>query len=140
MSCLRTFGSPRESHTGGLPAGGSEASRLGTGPWCKAFRVRPQGGGPLILPPGPATWLPRSRLSQHKLEDLEMAERKREGSTNPLMPDATGAMNPGDDASPGTAGTGEDVCPECSGTGRIAAGECKNCGGSGKVIKGIAGG
>src|SRR5688500_1331085 len=45
------------------------------------------GGFPLILPPGPATWLPRSRLNQHKLEDLEMAERKREGSTSPLMPD-----------------------------------------------------
>ena len=51
-----------------------------------------------------------------------------------------GMTNPGDDAPPGTPGTGEDVCPECSGTGQGRGQECVNCGGTGKVIKGIAGG
>ena len=49
-------------------------------------------------------------------------------------------MNPGDEARPGTPGTGEDVCPECSGSGRKGGAKCDNCGGTGKVIKGISGG
>lgn len=49
-------------------------------------------------------------------------------------------LNPGDDAAPGTPGTGEDICPECSGTGRLESRECQNCGGTGRVIKGLAGG
>lgn len=48
-------------------------------------------------------------------------------------------MNPGDEAPPGTPGTGEDICPECNGTGRIDDRRCINCGGTGKVIKGIGG-
>ncbi|WP_241665517.1 DUF2934 domain-containing protein [Teichococcus oryzae] len=49
-------------------------------------------------------------------------------------------LNPGDDAAPGTPGTGEDVCPECQGSGRVANGACRKCGGTGIVIKGMAGG
>jgi hypothetical protein len=49
-------------------------------------------------------------------------------------------MNPGDVAPPGTPGTGEDICPDCQGTGRLHNAPCQNCGGTGKVIAGIAGG
>ncbi|HYZ34281.1 MAG TPA: hypothetical protein VE684_18585 [Crenalkalicoccus sp.] len=49
-------------------------------------------------------------------------------------------LNPGDAAPPGTPGTGEAICPECQGSGRIAGGPCRNCGGTGKVIQGLAGG
>jgi hypothetical protein len=49
-------------------------------------------------------------------------------------------LNPGDEAAPGTPGTGEDICPDCNGRGRLANGKpCANCGGSGKIIKGIGG-
>ena len=49
-------------------------------------------------------------------------------------------MNPGDEAKPGTPGSGEDICPECNGKGRTARGEaCRNCGGTGKIIRGIGG-
>jgi DnaJ-class molecular chaperone len=53
---------------------------------------------------------------------------------------ASQATNPGDDAAPGTPGTGEDICPRCQGQGRIDNNECENCGGTGIVIKGLAGG
>jgi len=49
-------------------------------------------------------------------------------------------LNPGDDAPPGTPGTGENVCPECQGSGKLRGEECQNCGGTGIVIEGIAGG
>ncbi len=49
-------------------------------------------------------------------------------------------LNPGDDAAPGTPGTGEDVCPVCQGKGKASNGPCPNCGGTGIVIKGVAGG
>ncbi len=52
--------------------------------------------------------------------------------------DKTG-MNPGDEAPAGTPGTGEDVCPVCHGGGHISNRPCENCGGSGKVIRGIGG-
>lgn len=49
--------------------------------------------------------------------------------------------NPGDEAAPGTPGTGENLCPHCSGRGRHDDGsECSVCGGTGKVIEGLAGG
>ena len=49
-------------------------------------------------------------------------------------------MNPGDEAKPGTPGTGEDICPECNGKGKTAGGEkCRNCGGTGKIVRGIGG-
>jgi RecJ-like exonuclease len=49
-------------------------------------------------------------------------------------------LNPGDEARPGTPATGENICPECDGKGRTARGEtCRNCGGTGKVIRGIGG-
>lgn len=48
-------------------------------------------------------------------------------------------LNPGDEAAPGTRGTGEDVCPKCNGSGRDGDAECENCGGLGKVIRGIGG-
>jgi len=49
-------------------------------------------------------------------------------------------INPGDDAPPGTPGTGENACPKCQGKGRIENSECPDCGGTGIVIKGVAGG
>ncbi|WP_159347618.1 hypothetical protein [Roseomonas harenae] len=52
----------------------------------------------------------------------------------------TGRLNPGDDAAPGTPGTGEDVCPQCQGKGRLGTSDCPTCGGTGIVIKGVAGG
>lgn len=68
-----------------------------------------------------------------------MPEQKRQGVTDPRLPNAAGNY-PSDDAPPGTPGTGENVCPECGGTGRIQGGDCTNCGGTGKIIKGVAGG
>lgn len=44
-------------------------------------------------------------------------------------------LNPGDEAAPGTPGTGEDICPLC----RIMRSRCPNCGGTGKIIRGIGG-
>jgi DnaJ-class molecular chaperone len=52
----------------------------------------------------------------------------------------TGKLNPGDDAAPGTPGTGDDACPKCSGSGKVQGVPCQNCGGTGIVTKGIAGG
>ena len=49
-------------------------------------------------------------------------------------------MNPGDEAPPGTPGTGEDICPQCHGSGKIEGEACGDCGGTGKVIRGISGG
>jgi DnaJ-class molecular chaperone len=49
-------------------------------------------------------------------------------------------LNPGDVAAPGTPGTGEAVCPDCQGSGKRAGQPCPNCGGTGIVIAGIAGG
>lgn len=48
-------------------------------------------------------------------------------------------LNPGDEAPPGTPGTGEDICPLCHGHGRIMHTRCPNCGGSGKIVRGIGG-
>ena len=52
-----------------------------------------------------------------------------------------GPTNPGDEAAPGTPGTGENICPHCNGRGRHDDGsECPVCGGTGKVVEGLAGG
>jgi len=49
-------------------------------------------------------------------------------------------LKPRDEARPGTPGTGEDICPECNGKGKTARNEpCRNCGGTGKVVRGIGG-
>ena len=57
------------------------------------------------------------------------------------MADSNQDSNPGDEAAPGTPGTGENLCPHCSGRGRHDDGsECAVCGGTGKVIEGLAGG
>lgn len=48
--------------------------------------------------------------------------------------------NPGDEAAPGTPGTGENLCRECDGTGQRDGTPCPACGGTGKVIEGLAGG
>jgi hypothetical protein len=50
------------------------------------------------------------------------------------------AAHPGDDAAPGAPGTGEDVCPACKGSGEVEGRPCPECGGTGKVIKGVGGG
>ena len=48
--------------------------------------------------------------------------------------------NPGDEAAPGTPGTGENLCPHCGGSGEHDGVPCEACGGTGKVIEGLAGG
>jgi len=48
--------------------------------------------------------------------------------------------NPGDEAKPGTPGTGENICPHCNGRGEHGGRTCELCGGTGKVIEGLAGG
>lgn len=59
--------------------------------------------------------------------------------TMSMQPDPD--LNPGDEAEPGTPGAGEDVCEACAGTGKLSDGRpCSNCGGSGKVMRGIGGG
>jgi RecJ-like exonuclease len=50
-------------------------------------------------------------------------------------------LNPGDEAAPGTPGAAEDICSHCTGTGKLEGGtECPECGGSGRVMRGIGGG
>lgn len=49
-------------------------------------------------------------------------------------------LNPGDDAASGTPGTGDDVCPVCQGKAKVNGAPCPNCGGTGVVTKGVAGG
>ncbi|MFC5460807.1 hypothetical protein [Massilia niabensis] len=50
-------------------------------------------------------------------------------------------LNPGDEAAPGTPGAGEDVCEACAGSGKLGDGRsCPQCGGSGRVMRGIGGG
>lgn len=50
-------------------------------------------------------------------------------------------LNPGDEASPGTPGAAEDICDACSGKGKLDDGSaCPECGGSGRVMRGIGGG
>lgn len=48
--------------------------------------------------------------------------------------------NPGDEAAPGTPGTGENLCPHCNGSGEHDGRPCPVCGGTGKVVEGLAGG
>ncbi len=52
----------------------------------------------------------------------------------------TDGTNPGDEAAPGTPGTGENLCRLCNGTGKQDGKTCPECGGTGKVIEGLAGG
>jgi len=49
-------------------------------------------------------------------------------------------LNPGDEAAPGTPGTGENLCRRCNGTGKADGAPCPDCGGTGKVVEGLAGG
>ncbi|ATQ79012.1 hypothetical protein CR152_20375 [Massilia violaceinigra] len=50
-------------------------------------------------------------------------------------------LNPGDEAEPGTLGAAEDICDACSGKGKLANGSaCTECGGTGRVMRGIGGG
>jgi hypothetical protein len=57
-------------------------------------------------------------------------------STTPAPP-----LKPGDEAAPGTPGAGEDICEACSGTGKLSDGKpCPQCGGTGRVMRGIGGG
>lgn len=48
--------------------------------------------------------------------------------------------NPGDEARPGTPGAGENLCRHCNGTGEHDGTPCPVCGGTGKVVEGLAGG
>jgi DnaJ-class molecular chaperone len=51
-----------------------------------------------------------------------------------------GAVHPGDEARPGTPGTGENVCRVCKGSGKVDNAPCQECGGTGVVVEGLAGG
>jgi hypothetical protein len=62
-----------------------------------------------------------------------MARKSRERAA----PEAV--RNPGDEAAPATPGTGEDRCGRCRGTGRCDGRRCPDCGGTGRVVKGIGG-
>jgi hypothetical protein len=55
----------------------------------------------------------------------------------PASPDSSA---PGDEAAAGTPGTGENLCRHCDGTGEHDGTACPVCGGTGKVIEGLAGG
>jgi hypothetical protein len=52
---------------------------------------------------------------------------------------ATGDANP-EAVPPRTAGAGENACRRCHGTGVLAGGRCPDCGGTGIVTTGLAGG
>lgn len=56
------------------------------------------------------------------------------------MTNIADGTNPGDEAAPGTPGTGENLCRRCNGTGEQDGKPCPECGGTGKVIEGLAGG
>jgi RecJ-like exonuclease len=50
-------------------------------------------------------------------------------------------LSPGDEAKPGTPGAGEDLCEACAGSGKLSDGRpCPQCGGTGRVMRGIGGG
>ncbi|NHZ79222.1 hypothetical protein F2P44_08025 [Massilia sp. CCM 8695] len=50
-------------------------------------------------------------------------------------------LNPGDEAKPGTPGAAEDLCDACGGKGTLDnGGACTECGGTGRVMRGIGGG
>ena len=50
-------------------------------------------------------------------------------------------LDPGDEAAPGTPGAAEDICDGCAGSGKLTDGtHCPECGGSGRVMRGIGGG
>ena len=56
------------------------------------------------------------------------------------MTNTADGTNPGDEAAPGTPGTGENICRTCNGSGEQEGKTCPECGGTGKVIEGLAGG
>jgi hypothetical protein len=63
-----------------------------------------------------------------------------ESSMTAEKPKPRPETRPGDEAPPGTPGTGENVCRACKGAGTIDDRPCAECGGSGIIIAGIAGG
>ncbi|WP_245214876.1 DUF2934 domain-containing protein [Roseomonas indoligenes] len=88
---------------------------------------------------------PEGRHAEHwqqAEQEMGSAGRQPELTAQGATPAAASPprLNPGDDAAPGTPGTGEDVCPTCQGSGRIEGHSCEDCGGTGIVIKGVAGG
>jgi hypothetical protein len=57
------------------------------------------------------------------------------------MDDTDPPLHPGDEAAPGTPGAADDICAQCQGTGqRDDGGDCPDCGGTGRVMRGIGGG
>ncbi len=67
---------------------------------------------------------------------MTMTDPKSSSTVSPTGP----KLNPGDDGAPGTPGVAENVCPECRGSGKTGATPCQNCGGTGIVNEGLAGG
>ena len=46
-------------------------------------------------------------------------------------------MHPGDEDEPGTPGTASLPCHECYGAGSRRGEPCRDCGGTGRVVKGM---
>ena len=68
-----------------------------------------------------------------------MANETQSGNVGTAPGEAN--MKPGDEAPAGTPGTGDNICPVCGGKGHLQGGlRCENCGGTGVVTTGIAGG
>jgi len=91
-----------------------------------------------------AIWEREGRPEGRNTDHWREAEQEA-GSAGQQPPAATveaeaKPKSPGDDAALGTPGTGEDVCPTCQGSGRVDCKACESCGGTGIVIKGVAGG
>ena len=79
------------------------------------------------------------RDQETDVNDRSFHSVSRGSGTRPDNPSLPPKLNPGDEAAPGTPGTGEDICPLCHGRGRIMHTRCPNCGGSGKIVRGIGG-
>jgi DnaJ-class molecular chaperone len=83
-------------------------------------------------------------LGTPEKQEFDVARRNsaktRSGSqARPVRSAKSHKRRAGDDALPGTPGTGEDICPQCHGSGTVNGARCGNCGGSGKVVRGIGG-
>ena len=81
-------------------------------------------------------------MARERLGSRAALELAREATPAELLAALDGQV-PAEAADPGagTPGAGEDICDACSGSGKQADGKpCPQCGGSGKVMRGIGGG
>ena len=68
-----------------------------------------------------------------------MAGKEDQQQSQKTSQASQGQLNPGDEAAPRTPGAGEDVCRVCHGSGNVDGRACPDCGGTGKVVRGIGG-